>query len=96
MSSLYPPRVLHVASGPVAPIFFIVDTDEGPTIYVGPAFTYFEIIEEGSQSRSPTRLTDEEWRTRLRDNPYPEVPEWSSSFRLPTENQPILLTLPRD
>lgn len=96
LSSLYPPRVLHVASGPVAPIFFIVDTDEGPTIYIGPAFTYFEIIEEGNETTSPTRLTDQEWRQRLDANAYPEVPEWTSSFRLPTEKKPRVLKWPKD
>jgi hypothetical protein len=90
-SGLYPPRVLHVATGPAVPIFLIVDTDEGPTLYVGPAFTYFEVIEEGTP---PVRLTDEEWRARLSDGPTPSVPAWTASFRLSPAQQPTWLELP--
>jgi hypothetical protein len=90
-SPLYPPRVLHVATGPAVPIFLIVATDEGPTLYVGPAFTYFEVIKEGSP---PVRLTDEEWQERLRAGPYPPTPAWTTSFRLPPAQQPAWLQLP--
>jgi hypothetical protein len=90
-SALYPPRVLHVASGPVAPIFFIVDTDEGPTLYVGPAFTYFEVVEEGQPL---IRLTDQDWHEQLNAGPYPTVPAWVRSFRLPVTNPPEHLLLP--
>ncbi|MFN8492121.1 MAG: DUF3160 domain-containing protein [Caldilineaceae bacterium] len=93
-SKLYPPRVLHVASGPVAPLFFIVDTDEGPALYVGPAFSYFEVVTTGSETEPPARLTDEEWRQRLQDNPYPTAPLWTSSFRLPAPQPPQSLALP--
>jgi Protein of unknown function (DUF3160) len=90
-SGLYPPRVLHVATGPAVPIFLIVDTDEGPTLYVGPAFTYFEVVEEGTP---PVRLTDEEWQARLSDDPTPSAPAWTASFRLSPAQQPMWLQLP--
>lgn len=93
-SKLYPPRVLHVASGPVAPIFFIVDTDEGAALYVGPSFSYFEVVTTGSATEPPTRLTDEEWRAQLQNNPYPTPPAWTNSFRLPASQPPQGLMLP--
>jgi hypothetical protein len=90
-SGLYPPRVLHVATGPAVPIFLIVDTDEGPTLYVGPAFTYFEAIEEGTL---PVRLTDEEWQARLSSDPAPSAPAWTASFRQPAAQPSTWLQLP--
>lgn len=48
--------MLRVATGLVAPLYFLLDTDEGLTPYVGSAFIYFEVTETGSW---PTRLGDE-------------------------------------
>jgi len=93
-SSLYPPRVLHAATGPVAAELLIVDTDEGVTMYVGPAFSYFEIVTAGTQTTVPTRLTDQEWRNRLHTNPYPATPAWSQSFRIAVQTAPVAQTLP--
>jgi hypothetical protein len=73
-------RVLHVATGPVAALIFIADTDEGSSMYVGPAFTYYEVIETG---RSPQRLTDPAWQSRLSlpTEIHPAAPAWTRSFR---------------
>jgi hypothetical protein len=90
-SPLYPPRVLHAATGPVATAILIVDTDKGPCMYVGPAFTYYETIEEGFP---PVRLTDEEWTQRLDASPRPAPPQWTASFRLPVAAAPVPLLLP--
>ncbi len=90
-SALYPPRVLHVGTGPVAVNLFIADTDEGPTIYVGPSLTYFEQVEAG---RYPTRLTDMAWKQRLLSRSYPQPPEWTGSFRLPVSEKPKPLKVP--
>lgn len=95
-SSLYPPRVMHVATGPTAAILFLLETEEGTTLYVGPAFTYFEVIEVGTGTASPSRLTDVVWRERLSQTPYPDVPAWVQSFRLPVTAPAVPLTLPRD
>lgn len=93
---LYPPRVLHAATGPIAPIFFIVNTDEGTAIYVGPAFTYFEHVTVGDSTTPAKRLTDDDWRQMLlTGNPYPAIPEWTSSFRVPSDSPPQILSLPR-
>jgi hypothetical protein len=90
-SPLYPPGVLHVGVGPVATLLFIADTDEGPTLYVGPAFTYFETVEFGWP---PTRLTDLEWEARLASSTYPQPPAWTGSFRLPVPSRPTFMWVP--
>jgi hypothetical protein len=90
-SGLYPPSVLHVATGKVAPLFFLVDTDTGTTLYVGPAFTYYELTETGYPAH---RLTDEAWRARLSQDDAPNGPAWTSDFRLPTHDAQQTLWLP--
>lgn len=82
-SALYPPTVLHVATGSAAALFMIVETDAGPTLHVGPAFTYYEFIEEGFP---PVRLNDQLWRERLTQmDKYPTAPTWVGTFRLTTD-----------
>ncbi|MEM7130885.1 MAG: DUF3160 domain-containing protein [Chloroflexota bacterium] len=84
LSALYPPRVLHAATGPAVAQFLIVDTDESATMYVGPAFSYFEVITEGDEHTLPERLNDQDWRTQLADEP-PPAPSWTQNFRLSTQ-----------
>jgi len=93
-SALYPPRVLHAATGPASAEFLIVDTDEGSTLYVGPAYSYFEVITEGDSSTPPERYNDEEWRSLLSAGSYPPAPNWTQSFRLPIEGRASALQLP--
>jgi hypothetical protein len=88
MSPLYPPRVLHVATGPVAALLFIANTDEGRATYVGPAYTYYETVEQGFP---PVRLTDEDWKGRLAAFQRPAPPAWTGSFRLAADHPPTLL-----
>ena len=87
-SPLYPPRVLHVATGPVAALLFIANTDEGRATYVGPAYTYYETVEQGFP---PVRLTDADWQARLAAFQRPAPPAWTSSFRLAADHPPTLL-----
>jgi hypothetical protein len=89
--ALYPPTVLHVATGPVAGIVFVANTDEGPIMYVGPTFTYYEVVEEGYP---PVRLTDQTWLKRLGVSPLPAVPDWTGAFRLPASAPFSYLSLP--
>jgi hypothetical protein len=70
--------VLHVATGPVATMPLIVNMDEGSTIYVGPAFTYYEMV---TRTPVPTRLTDKEWQEVLNSDSQPRSPEWTRNFR---------------
>lgn len=93
-SPLYPPRVLHAATGALAPLFFIVDTDEGAMLYVGPAFTYYEVTTSGDEQTPPARLTDAAWRETLEHRAGPPAPAWTASFRVTEPDQPELLRLP--
>lgn len=95
-SALYPPRVLHAATGPASAQFLTVDTDEGTTLYVGPAYSYFEVVTVGDESTPPERYNDDEWRAILADGPYPSAPNWTESFRLPIEDEANALQLPSD
>lgn len=95
MSSLYPPRILHVATGPAVPLFLLVEGEAGPTLYVGPAFTYYEVVERG-EGRLPTRLTDETWRARLASPDRPVGPAWTESFRIPSRESPARLAVGYD
>lgn len=93
---LYPPRVLHSATGPLAPLFFIVDTDEGTMLYVGPTFTYYEVTTTGDDQTVPPRLTDEAWRESLQRRNVPPAPVWTNSFRIAEPRQPETLLLPNN
>ena len=88
---LAPTRVLHAATGPALPICLAAETDEGATLYVGPAFSYYDVIEEGYP---PRRLTDEDWRSRLKSGGIPDHPGWTSSFLVPSGKMPEALRLP--
>ncbi len=88
-AELLPPvGVLHVATGRVVANIFIANTDEGMAVYVGPAFTYYEFVEEGFP---PKRLNDEEWQQRLATVPRPKPPAWTANFRLPDVNNSQVL-----
>ena len=89
-SGLTPPGVLHVGTGPVAATILIADTDEGPTMYVGPAFTYYDFVEPGFP---PVRLTDQQWQQRLDAPARPAPPAWTAGFRLPVTHRPDYLQL---
>ena len=93
-SALYPPRVLHVGTGPATAMLMIVDSDEGPTLYVGPTFSYYEFAEEGFP---PVRLNDQQWREFLGQaeaNNYPQAPPWVNAFRITVEQPPTPFALP--
>ncbi len=82
-SALYPPRVLHVGTGPAVALFMIVDLGDGPALHVGPAFAYFEFAEEGFP---PVRLNDQQWREMLtQEDTAPGAPTWVASFRIPVD-----------
>jgi hypothetical protein len=74
---LAPARVLHAATGEVLPICLVAETDEGSTLYVGPSFSYYDVIETGYP---PTRLTDQQWQARLGSSKRPAHPDWTQSF----------------
>lgn len=94
-SALYPPRVLHAATGHVVPIYFVVERDGVPTLFVGASFTYYELTTEGERAEAPKRYNDDEWRRELANGSQPEPPAWTETFRL-LNAQPQLLELPSE
>jgi hypothetical protein len=89
-SPMYPPRVMHVGTGPVAAVMMMADTGDGDVaLYVGPSFTYFEAVAKGDP---PPRLTDSAWNYLLFTNIRPSAPTWTVDFRL--GGLPDLLLLP--
>ena len=92
-STLYPPRVLHAATGPVVPIYFIADRNGVPTLFIGASLTYHELITEGSAAEAPQRYNDDEWRHEIDMGQIPTPPAWTQSFRTFTE-APQRLLLP--
>ena len=88
----YPPCVLHVATGPVALALLVVETEREATLYAGPAYTYYEVVEAGLPLK---RLTDAAWQARLARDGRPAAPGWVGSFRLPATEQPQERALPR-
>jgi hypothetical protein len=63
------PSVLHVGTGDPRMMVMTVDTCQGPRAYAGAVFAYHEHLAEGF-----TRLTDEEWTSKLATDPPAEVP----------------------
>jgi hypothetical protein len=87
---LAPARVLHAATGAVVPVCLVADTDEGSTAYVGPAFTYYDVVETGYP---PVRLTDRDWQSRLSNQTQPSHPDWTSSFMVAGGKKPQTLAI---
>jgi len=81
-------QVLHVATGKVAATLFLAQSDEGTAMYVGPTFTYYEVVTGGE------RLTDDQWRQELAATPRPVAPDWTSSFRWSAAPEQETLALP--
>lgn len=63
------PSVLHVGTGDPRMMVMTVDTCQGPRAYAGAVFAYHEHLAKGF-----TRLTDEEWKDKLSQDPPAEVP----------------------
>jgi len=66
--------ILHVGVGKINVIYFTAETCAGPTLYVGPVFSYYERIEENMR-----RLNDEEWSLLVRFGAF-SAPAWTNSF----------------
>lgn len=68
------PKVLHVGVGKINVIYFTAQTCAGPTLYVGPVFSYYENIVPGM-----IRLNDMEW-AKLVNQGSLNPPEWTDTF----------------
>ncbi len=81
-SSLYPPRVLHAATGYPSLLLMLVEGPEGSTLFAGPSFSYYELVTTGDVQKAPQRLDDQEWRDLLQRPSAPAAPAWTASFRV--------------
>jgi len=67
-------EVLEVGVGYIDRIYVVVPLNGTLQIAQGGVFSYYELIQPRSE-----RLTDEEWRIMLREDP-PDLPSWSDEF----------------
>jgi hypothetical protein len=67
--------VLEVGKANCELLVIAIDNQDDRMVYVGPVYTYCEFSQPASD-----RLTDEQWRERLRYQPPPR-PIWSESIR---------------
>ena len=67
--------VLEVAVGTADALYAVVEINGTTVVAVGPVFSYYEF-------QSPTRLTDEEWQTKLVKAP-PARPTWLRELIVP-------------
>jgi hypothetical protein len=77
--------VLEVGVGYVDRIYVVVPINGTLQIAQGGVFSYYELIQPRSD-----RLTDEDWRALLLDNP-PDLPSWSDQFVF-SGGQPVYRT----
>jgi hypothetical protein len=62
-------RILHVATGEPRMMVVTIETSTGPYAYVGPVFSYFEVVGENWE-----RYTDEQWAARVSEATPEDVP----------------------
>jgi len=68
----------------------LVDGLDEPTLYAGPAATYYELITAGEE---PQRETDLSWRATLDEGRDLPVPLWTQRFRSSPQLLPAVLEL---
>ncbi len=69
--------ILELGTGGITPMYVMVPNDAGQfQIAYGATYSYYEFWVPESEGR----LTDEEWRQRLRDGELPDRPAWQSVF----------------
>ena len=73
---------LQVGTGDANFIVAAIDNDGDVTTYVGPAFSYYEFIQNLNGNNK--RLTDQTWGKKIQDGDIPARPEWIKSFQAPT------------
>jgi hypothetical protein len=57
-----------------------IDSRGDRAAYVGPIYSYYEFT-------SPKRLTDEDWRGRIKSGDLPHRPEWVGAFQAKPEHR---------
>lgn len=72
------PNVLHVATAHVNTMILTAESCEGPTAFVGPVLTYYEVDPE-----QILRYSDQDWENMLGSDEIPPRPSWTSSYLVP-------------
>lgn len=72
-------EVLEVGVGNANFLVVAIDNEDDHVAYVGPTYSYYEFREKASN-----RLTDQEWRQRIREEKLPPRPSWTSSYQAKT------------
>lgn len=72
------PNVLHVATAHVNTMILTAESCEGPTAFVGPVLTYYEVDPE-----QILRYSDQDWENMLGAGEIPPRPTWTSSYLVP-------------
>ncbi len=74
-----PGAVIHEAVGNVHLLMIAVDNGPDRMVYAGPVFSHYEFEVPGV-----TRLSDDDWKTRLQAGQKPPSPEWTRSYLVPS------------
>jgi hypothetical protein len=73
-----PGAVIHEGIGHVHLMMIAVDNGPDRMVYAGPVLSHYEFEMPGA-----TRMSDEEWKTNLRNGQKPPSPEWTKSYLVP-------------
>jgi len=76
-----PGTVLLEGVGNVAMMLVAIDCEDGESrVYAGPAYTHYEFT---SGAGKFDRMTDEQWKQKVKANDLPAQPEWTEDFFVP-------------
>jgi hypothetical protein len=73
-----PGAVIHEGIGHVHLLMIAVDNGPDRMVYAGPVLSHYEFEMPGT-----TRMTDEQWKARLRAGLKPPSPDWTRSYLVP-------------
>jgi hypothetical protein len=71
-------NVLEEATGDVQLLVAAIDNGPHRAVYVGPAYSYYELTSPASQ-----RVTDEDWQARIEGGQVPDPPAFTREFQAP-------------
>lgn len=74
-----PGAVLYNATGNAALMLVAINVNGQRCLHGGPAFTYYEF----TGPYGPARLTDQDWKARVKAKTQPAHPEWTTSWLTP-------------
>lgn len=78
-----PGTILLEGVGNVAMMLVAIDCEDGESrVYAGPTYTHYEFT---SGAGKFDRMTDEQWKQKVKTNDLPSQPEWTEDFFVPGE-----------